>query len=165
MPDTLMTQIIEDIFDVLPAKTYYDIAKKLRTKGWNVGCGVVSNALTTLRRNPAEYGYTVPHIKRGMARRYERNEDRLICILVDRDGHYELDSNPLARKHINAGAIATAQHAATMLSNEAKALELAATNTRSINARARIKDLADDFGYVARKAVAVVRDLKDNRAA
>jgi hypothetical protein len=167
MPDTQMTRrdkIIEAIFDTLPAATYWEIRTKVRANGLNVDFGDINNAIAHLRRNSAEYGWTIPHVKRGpVGLASERT--RLFAVLVDREGHYELDSNPDARVNLRDGAISTAQHVATMMGNEAAALRIAATNTRSVNGRERINDLADDFAYVARKAVSVVRELRQANAA
>jgi len=166
MPDKIQTwrdQIIEAMFDALPATSYYELMKKINSaKRWHISIGDVSNALTHLRRNSAEYGWSVPHIKRGMAGRRDKN--RLFALLVDRDGHYELDSNPEAKVHLNNGAMATTQHAATMLSNEAAALRIAATATRSLSARARMNDLCDDFEYVVRKAKSLLAEIKRDAA-
>jgi hypothetical protein len=164
MPN-LRDKVIEAIFDALPSDSYEGIAEDVGDKlNLRITSGDISNALTHLRRNSAEYGWTVPHVKRGTPHRVDR-PGRFFAVLVDRDGHYELDANPDSAAHMQRGALATAQHAATMLTNETAALRIAATNTRSVNARARINDLADDFSYVARKAIAVARDLRDDRAA
>jgi hypothetical protein len=155
-------RVIEAIFDALPATSYGEITRKVNRTIRHVGIGVISNALCHLRRNSAEYGWTVPHVKRGSPGDSDKN--RFFPLLVDRDGRYELDSNPEYKMHLNNGALATAQHAATMLANEAAAIRLAAMSTRSVNARAKCNDLADDFAYVAKKAAAVARDLRANAA-
>jgi len=157
MPDTMMDKVIEAIFDALPASTCDEIASKIsKGKRFTVSTGTVNNALAHLRANCAEYGWTVPHVKRGIA----TNEGRFIALLVDRDGHYELDQNADALAHITDGAANTIQQTATMMQNECAALRIAATHTRSTNSRARLNDLADDFNYIARKAAAVIRELK-----
>jgi predicted kinase len=43
--------------------------------------------------------------------------------------------------------------------NQKNAMLIAATHTRSANLKAKLLDLADDYGYIARKAAAVVRQM------
>jgi len=150
-----MDQLIEDIFDALPASSYEDIASRVSgRKRFTTSVAMVNNALAHLRANAAAYGWTVPHVIRGAS-----EDNRYIALLVDRDGHYELDQNSEARGHITNGAAGTLQQVATMMENERFAIRVAATHTRSINARAKLNDLADDFAYIARKAAAAVREL------
>jgi hypothetical protein len=151
-------RIIEAIFDALPANNYQEIADKVsRIMRRPVGESAVSNALTHLRSNSAEYGWTVPHVQRGTG-----EGERFIMLLVDRDGHYELDSNPAALDHIKDGGIGTLRQIATMMQNQTAAFQIAVTHTRKINTRAHLSDLADDFLYIARKAAAAVREMEND---
>jgi hypothetical protein len=157
--ETRRDQLIEGIYDTLPATTYSEITDKLNKKGFKTNRGQVNNAIAHLRINSASYGWTIPHVKRGGPDQ-NTDEDRYIALLVDRDGHYELDQNKEAILHITNGIVGDLQQTATMMQNEVAAIRIAATHTRSINKRSSLNDLADDFSYIARKAAAVVRDLK-----
>jgi hypothetical protein len=156
--ETKVDELIEVIFDLLPATSYEEIAtgatRKLRRP---ISVGLVNNAIARLRSNSAHYAWTIPHVKRGNAK--ESDEGRYIALLVDRDGHYELDQNPDASRHIYNGIGGTIQQTATMMGNATAAIEIAATHTRSVNARNKLKDLAADFDYLSRKAAALVREM------
>ena len=58
------------------------------------------------------------------------------------------------------GASGTLQQVVTMTQNQQAAILLAAAATRKVNLRATLNDLAADYAYLARKAAAVVRDIK-----
>jgi len=164
MPDvdedeTRRDQIIEAIFDALPADSYEDIVTKVnRATRLRVTHAQVNNAIAHLRSHSAQYGWTIPHVKRGPG--VGMDEGRFVAYLVDRQGHYELDVNPDAGRHLANGMSATIKHTASMMKNASAATRIAATHTRSVNARNRLNDLADDFAYIARRAAAVVRDLE-----
>lgn len=168
MPDeeeeTLRDQMIEAIFDTLPATSYDEITTKLNRAGWRTNVGVVNNRIAHLRSHSGGYRWTIPHVKRGCAAEDGSDEGRYIAVLVDRDGHYELDENPDASRHIYNGIGGTIQQTATMMSNAQAATRIAATHTRSVNARNKLNDLASDFEYIARKAAAVVRELNADAA-
>jgi hypothetical protein len=157
--ETLQDQLIEAIFDALPATSYDEIVSKVnKSTKLRTNAGRVNNAIAHLRAHSADYGWTIPHVKRGTALVGE--EGRYLALLVDRQGHYELDSNPDAARHINGGINGSIQQAATMMQNLTAGTRIAATHTRSTNSRAKFNDLADDFEYIARKAAAVVREIQ-----
>jgi len=156
--ETRRDQIIEAIYDALPATSYSEITDRLNKKGFKTNRGQVNNAIAHLRINSAGYGWTIPHVKRGPDVAADKN--RYVGLLVDRDGRYELDQNKEAVLHITNGIVGDLQQTSTMMQNEVAAIKIAATHTRSINQRTRLNDLADDFSYIARKAAAVVRELK-----
>lgn len=157
--ESKIDQTIEAIFDALPATSYEEIAKKVgKTMRERISLGIINNAIAHLRSNCAEYGWTIPHVKRGTA--IETDEGRYVALLVDRNGHYELDQNPDAIRHISNGIAGSIMQTATMMQNLTSATKIAATHTRSINTKAKFNDLAEDFSYIARKAAAVVRELE-----
>jgi len=157
--ETRLDRIIDVMHDVLPATTYEEIAEKVsRRMREHVSVGIINNAIARLRRNSGGYGWTIPHVRRGTPT--DTGENRLFALPVDRDGVYILDVSPEARAHLDAGSHSTMQHTATMTLNHTNALRIAATHTRSVNLRARLNDLADDYAYIARKAAAVVRELE-----
>ena len=78
---------------------------------------------------------------------------------VDRDGVYILDETIENRAHLYAGNASTIASTATQMLNQKNAMLIAATHTRSANLKAKLLDLADDYGYIARKAAAVVRQM------
>jgi hypothetical protein len=157
--ETRRDQIIEAIFDALPATSYEDITRTVNKETkLKTNIGQINNCIAHLRANCAAYGWTIPHVKRGGA--VEQDDGRYIALLVDRDGHYELDQNPDAARHISNGITGTLRQTMTMMQNMTAATRIAATHTRSSNSRARYNDLADDFAYIAKKAAAVVREIE-----
>jgi hypothetical protein len=151
-------RIIDVIHDVLPCTSYAEIALKVSRKmRESISVGTINNAIAHLRRNSAGYGWTIPHVRRGTAT--EEGENRYFALPVDRDGVYILDDTTENRMHLNAGSASTMAHTATMMLNQTNALKIAATHTRSANLKAKLLDLADDYGYIARKAAAVVRQM------
>jgi len=152
-------RVIAAIYEVLPATTCDEIATKVSRKlRETVTRGEIYNDIYHLRRNSKEYTWSIPHVRRGIAR--EQDEHRYFAVPVDRDGIYVLDETPEARDHLQNGSVGTMKQTASMMLNQTNALKIAATHTRSVNARAKINDLADDFAYIARKAAAVVHELE-----
>lgn len=155
---TRLDRIIDVIHDVLPCTSYAEIAMKVSRKmRETISAGIINNAIARLRRNSAGYGWTIPHVRRGTAS--EEGENRYFALPVDRDGVYILDASPENRAHLDGGSAATMSHVATMMLNQTNALMIAATHTRSVNLKAKLNDLADDYRYIARKAAAVVREM------
>jgi hypothetical protein len=157
--DSKVDQLIEAIFDALPATSYEEITRKVvKATKLKTNIGQINNAICHLRANCAEYGWTIPHVKRGNA--IDSDKGRYIALLVDRQGHYELDQNPDATRHISNGITGTIKQTMSLMQNVGTASRIAATHTRSVNQRARLNDLASDFEYIARKAAAVARDIE-----
>ena len=103
-------RVIAAIYEVLPATTCDEIATKVSRKlRETVTRGEIYNDIYHLRRNSKEYTWSIPHVRRGIAR--EQDEHRYFAVPVDRDGIYVLDETPEARDHLQNGSVGTmAQH-------------------------------------------------------
>ena len=155
--------LIEQLFDVLPSTTIAAIADKLSRKTRStVTPAVVGPLITYLRSHASEYGWTIPHVKRGLN---DVNGKRFFAALVNADGTYTLDETPQTAGFVKDGAISTVSHATTSLENEQAALRICADLTRSRNRRAELQDWADDMAYLARKGKRLLEHLVDDQAA
>ena len=159
---TKLDDIITGIFDVLteaPATTMKEIVTKInRATRMGVDLGDVNNALTQLRRHSAEWGFTVPHVKRGKAKATDKG--RYFVMEVDRHGEYVL-SDPLKVIHFDSGMLATFRQSKTMLEVVAAAARLGVTHTRSTSQKAKLTDRADDCTYAARKLATLIREMEE----
>ena len=155
----LRDRIIEQMFDVLPCATREEIAEKL-TKAMRreIDCVQVAGALVHLRRERAAYGWTVPHVKRGIN---ADGEDRFFAVLVDEHGDYESYDDGVKLYHMQQGFHATAQHSATMCDNAAAAWLAIAGNVRSRNKRRKLQQHAEDMAYIARKTATLAAEFEE----
>jgi hypothetical protein len=154
--------LIDQMFDVLPAATTAEIAEKLSRKTRStVTTGMVSALLSHLRRNAESYGWTVPHVKRGV------NADggkRYFAALIEPDGSLYLDETPESRVFLKDGLVSTVGHAGTMLRNEAAALIAGSKMTRSRNLRAKIAEWSEDIAYIGRRAARILVELREDES-
>ena len=141
-------RLLDRMFQVLPAPSAAVIGARL-----NISPQHVHELLMHLRRRSHEHGWTVPHVRRGRT----TEQDRYIVVLVERDGTY-LDAN--TGEAVELGLLGTAESVAAMCDNEARALRAAAGHVKSRNDRERLEDCADDFAYVSRKGVKLIRDMR-----
>ena len=153
--------MIESLWRALPARTLEEIADKMNTQRDVSGVtrGDVAAYLGHLRRRVDQYGWTVPHVKRGT------NVDggkRFLRMLVDPDGTRLLDegNNTI---HLLDGAAATISQIATLASNESAALKVAIEHTRSINLRRRLREFVGDFAYMKNKAELLGEAIEEER--
>jgi hypothetical protein len=138
---TKTDELIDKIFDHLPARTVEEIAD-----GIGVTIGYATVLITILRKNPLYYEWTIPHVKRGIN---NTDEYRFHAVLIAKDGKWELDED--AHVHARQGAISTVSTIATQQENESAALMALREHTRSINLRKEYEEVSDDLGYVTRK--------------
>lgn len=157
-PPTNLDTLIDDLFTVLPARDYEQIAQKLTKKRHKpVSFNAVMGALAALRADPGHYGWTVPHVKRGSPTAGE--EERYKAVLVKSDGSIEF--GPGDYRDVHAGCRSTVASIAQMAANEAAALVAAAAVIRSYSQKRKVREFADDLIYVGRKATALLGELTD----
>src|SRR5262245_5568802 len=159
-------KLIEAIFDALPATTTAQIAERVSLAvGKPIAESYITTLMTHLRKRRAEYGWTIPHVKKGKPNTDGLDEDRYCAVLVERDGKYEIDKRPNMLMHIHRGNKSTVLQTVTQLQNQTGALRACAEQSRRPTVRAKLNDLADDIAYVARKAAAVAREIGEEDAA
>lgn len=147
-------QIIEVMFDVLPATTANEITKKMQRKlPWTTEAHV-EKALRHLRKNTEKYGWTVPHVGGDSTKK-----DRYFALLVERDGSYHFDDSPESRSHLRDGSKSMVMRIATESNNQATMLLIAAKHERKPTRRLELRNLGLDCEYVARKALALAHAM------
>lgn len=140
--------LIAAIHAALPASSYYEIAQKTgHILQARINSGMIGYALAQLRKSPATYGWTVPHVKRGAAA--WSDSGRYFSIQA---GQHLKPENVM---HLDNGLLGTLQQTATMMANQSAAIQFTAAVTGS----PRLHELAADFDYIARKAEAAVREF------
>jgi hypothetical protein len=142
-----VAQRIDAIFNALPAPNRAAIAERT-----SITQKDIENALTHLRSHSVEHGWTVPHSTRGEG----TGGDRFFAMLIGPDGTY-IDAG--THDAINRGGLSTLREASTKVRNEAMALRATAEHQRGKVQKRRLRDLADDFDYVARKADSAALEL------
>lgn len=157
---TRIDQLIKELWYCLPAATCVEIAKKLSLRmSERISVAEVNGALAHLRRHSDHYEWTVPHVSRGIN---ADGEKRFIRVLTDRDGSFIVEGDTYA--FVRNGAIATTAHITTMATNETAALLACSEHVRSTTVRRRLREVADDLGYVSRKAAALLTELREEAA-
>jgi hypothetical protein len=163
-----MDKIIDAIWLALrkPATTYEELAERVSTSmKERISASDISNALAYLRRNALEYGWTVPHVKRGApvdgnAIEDDGDDGRYFRCLIDRDGTFFFDDDAAASAHFKRGAEATLNQIVTLSKNSVTMLQANIAHTRSTNQRAMLNDVLADFQYAARKSELVLLQWK-----
>lgn len=143
--------LIDKMFDLLPAKSLAEIAE-----GLGISIAYVNTLLAILRKNPEYYGWTVPHVQRGIN---VNQDDRFHAVMVQRDGTWEIDED--AHADARLGAVSTVSSIITQQTNERAAFGALMQHTRSRNLRAEYADLMEDFGYMSRKLTKVLDTLRN----
>lgn len=153
-----MDRVIEAMFDVLPANTSEEIAIKVSKKlGERCSRSFIDIAISDLRKRTEEWGWTIPHVKRGPPKPDEEN--RFFVMLNDKDGTPSyLDDE--SRLHIKTGTTSTVATVAQQSTNLAHTLNVAQQYERTKAHRERLEELHADMAYVARKARKMVKEMK-----
>jgi hypothetical protein len=155
--DNDIDPIIEIIGEVLPAATREQIAERLAKKlRYPVSISDVDRALSDIRKNPFDYDFTVPYVKRGIAT--EGEAERYFVIPVNRsDKSFRV--TPENRADFMAGALSTALALKTTQENSVNMFREYAKNETSQARRELYNDAADDCAYTARKTGVLIRTL------
>jgi hypothetical protein len=170
-PTTRRDAIIDAIWHCLPATTLKGLARKVsRHLGERISKGVVDNAIVYLRRHPEQYGWTIPHVRRGQPRPTRKvhmadgrevlvkgDEDRFNAVLWDdKDTIFNEDH----KRHIDAGIVSTLREVHRKSANESKALEAVSRTAPSMPVRRRMAEIAADFVKIEKKADALIREMQ-----
>jgi hypothetical protein len=157
---TKVDELINDIFTVLPCKSYMEIADKVSAlRKVPVKKIHITDAISHLRKHsttPA-YGWTIPHIKRGPATSTTGN--RLRAVLFNRRADEFISDEE--RIDTQEGMVSTLSLIASQAQHQQAALEAAAKYERSKIKREAARELALDVGYVGRKAASMLTMLRD----
>lgn len=161
---TKMDQIIEKMWAALrrPATTMEELAERVSDgMGETIGAAYLTTVMQHLRKHCLEYGWNVPHVKRGPAT--EADEGRFFRCLVDRDGEYYFDENPESLKHMANGTYGTVKQTVTMSRNQVAMLTMQVEHVRSLKARAKLREYIDDYSYATRKMANLLGTLEEER--
>jgi hypothetical protein len=145
-------KLIDDIFmRGLPADTYDEIATRV---GSNVG--LVNNALSAVRADPKKYGWTVPHVKRGLPGADDAM--RLYPVLVSPDGKHDFDY-ATSGVHLMAGLQCTVMSTSTQARNEMQALNMTTEYITEPVLLRRIFRLSNALAMVEKEAQELLSEL------
>jgi hypothetical protein len=134
------------IFDSLPAKSYAEILERVNavlTVG--IDKGQLAMAILAIRRNPAKYGFTIPHCRRGR----EQNDDRLFAVLVNAAGQPQLEIEQ--ERHFERGARGTFSHVVSMFQNASAVFKLVKPRLRTMRMQRYARELLRDMIYISEK--------------
>lgn len=118
-----MDRLIDHLFQVLPANTHDEIARKLsKSFGRKINVGYVSTLLTNLRKKSHKYGWTVPHAQRGSKAKNKKGF-RFFHVLVERGRDPQFDVQH--EQNLQEGVGSTLRLVASSMRNQAAALDMA----------------------------------------
>jgi len=143
--------LISGIYAVLPAGSLTEIQEKLKDRGLDVSIPAIEQALFHLRKHCNQYGWSVPHVKRGPG-----GDERLyFAVLRDKERRFHLPSEYQA--YSAHGFNGTIRHIANLGRNETVALRMMIQHEKRKPVRDGIEELIVDLEYVARKARSLAR--------
>jgi hypothetical protein len=149
-------EIIDHLFQVLPAMSLNDIHEKLKKRGFVVSRSAVKNAIAHLRDNAHEYQWTIPHVHTHCT-----EAQKYFAILIEKDRTFHTD--PSYREHLADGTSSIVKRLSTESRNQCVMLRAAADATYlTKNIREELKDMADECSSIHNKARRVLRYLKSN---
>jgi len=154
--------VISNLWHVLtkPATTYEELAVRIENRtGERVNRGMVAQAVTYLRSNTEEYGWTVPHVKRGPAG--GGDDGRYFRMLLDHKNGYHFVEKPEQLEHMERGTLSTLRQTVTMSKAQITMLKGAHENLRSHKMRAELKDTIEDYEYATRRMERIVRSYEE----
>jgi hypothetical protein len=146
-----MDLLIDELYVVLPSKSMKEIQQKLIPLGQEVSLAMIGQALFHLRKHAAQYGWSVPHVKRGP----DPEERCYFPVLVDDQGSFIMDEK--YRAYARQGFRGTLSLISNMGQNEVTALRIALKYIKSRIKRERLSDSLDDVEYAAKKVRLALR--------
>lgn len=150
--DTRRDKIIDAIFFAQPATTWEEIAASINSStDLNVTRKSVELSVLHLRKHCRHYGWTIPHLKRGIPSR--KDGSRIFAVLVDGDGHYCFDADPSLWGHVRRGRISTLRTAYSLLVNVSNVLQSIVKHTRKRSTKALLLEVSETIEFLARRCI------------
>ena len=166
---TKIDKIIDKMWVALrrPANTVEEIADRVSSSmGEEISVAYINTALAILRKDAWKdqaYGWTVPHVKRGVAIPGDSvdggDDGRFMRCLIDTDGTYIFDDASVVM-NFDRGALNTVKQIVCLSRNAVSMIKARAAHTRSTKLKTKLMDTARDYEYAARKAEQVMEDLE-----
>jgi hypothetical protein len=154
---SVMDEIIDNIFQVLPAESALQISDRLKDRGVTIGVQYTRGALRFLRAHSDEYQWTVPHVSSVVI----PGDLKYFHLLLEKDGTFHCD--PMFLSHLADGTEHIVKRIATESRNQCGMLRAAANATYlRPNIRQELREMADECAGIHSKARRVLRYLKDN---
>ena len=153
-----MTQndLIYAIGNALPAASYAEIVGRVRTAtGASVSYQDVAWAISRLRRHAEQYGWTIPHSRRGNTL---PGEDRFFMLLVDRAGDFFVVDDE-RREQLHVGASDVLNTTAQTMKNIGTSLEMATAYERSPAMKRALNNILTDVKYLSEKAAQLAEQV------
>jgi hypothetical protein len=148
---TKMDILLSGIYAVLPANSLTEVQGKLKARGVDVSIPAIEQALFYLRRHANQYGWSVPHVKRG-----PRSDKRCyFAVLRDKDRRFTL---PLEyQAYSSHGFSGTVSQIANLGKHETTALRMMIQFEKRKPIRDASEELIVDLEYISKKAKALLR--------
>jgi hypothetical protein len=137
--------LIEDIYQVLPADSVADIAKKTHASPKDVEL-----AIKHLRKYCKNYGWTIPHVSSNNVKYDPSQKGKYFAVILEKDSSSTIDNTK--RLHYTRGSYASLVRASSQLTNLANALLAVAKNERAPNKRYMLESIVKDLTFVKEKA-------------
>lgn len=148
-------EIIDAIFQALPCDTALQITQKINQAGIAVRHSSVLSEIAYLRKHSHIFGWTIPHVKRGICD--DNTRHGFFAVLIEK-GQYTL--NATDKRKLEAGVISTIKLFITQAMNNAAAMEIAAGNSTSRNYTTQLKEWAADWKYLGRQGRKLLRTVQ-----
>lgn len=151
-----LDEVIEHIFQVLPAASINEIGARLKKRGLLLTESTVRGALARLRKQATDYQWTIPHVNGTTA-----SDQKYFAILIDKDKTFHTD--PAYKANLAGGTVSIVKRLSTESKNQSLMLEAAASATYlSTNVRAELKEMAEECRSIHNKARRVLRYMKSS---
>jgi hypothetical protein len=151
----LIDDYIDTLHTVLPAKSKRDIRIKMsRVLGRRITDHIVCKTLTHLRTNYMNYGWTVPHIKKGPS------TDTLSYFAVKVDHHGDLMFDRDAEYEVRVGLESTVATVAGMGTNEAVAIKMAMPYVQSLHLKRKLTSFNRKLTFLAEEAQELLAEMR-----
>lgn len=143
--------VIDALFQALPANSFKEMLGGMNVLGFNMTDGSLRTAIRYLRKNCNRYGWTIPHVG---------NPPIYFALLCEKDGEYSHDH--LYKASLMDGSKSMTRRIVTQTANQAASLRAASQATHLSRAnREKLIDLAEDYEYLTRKTMKVLRQVHE----
>lgn len=146
----------------LPATGYPDIRDKVNATLDPMDTPVtttdIATAISFIRCNADELGWTIPHCRRGPI----TDEDRLQMLLVDRDGDFFVASDG-RQDQLRDGTISSLATVAQMMQNHGAAIQMGVAYQRSTILKRELRSWLADMQWMSQKAKSLADALRLER--
>lgn len=157
-----MQEYGETLFQCLPANSLDEIRKRMNKElkvRWET-IGMTSAIISYVRKHYQEFGFTVPHVKRGKADPGEQG--RFFAVLVEKDGTFYFDEEH--HDHLQNGTRSSIASIAQQSLNLKTIVATCKQYERSKGHRDYLDELEENFEFVAKRTARILKFMDRHSA-